>query len=236
MVVTGGGLTIYIYLPDSNNPPATTCTGDFANDWPPVLTLTAKPATSGINSARVGVLTRPDGTHQLTLDGYLLDRFAADHLPGDTRGESVGNTWFAIDAAGNFLALPAVSFTPIDTHSPENLRVRSTTTGPLVTAGNGQTLYAYKDDTPTRSACTAEWCTQDWPPLLVPTLPTRVPGVSAPLGLLKRPDGTLQLTLGGHPLYRFAGDQRPEDVRGNGIGEDWYPLAPDGHTPGGPPA
>src|SRR5262249_42743827 len=106
------------------------------------------------------------------------------------------------------------------------LRVVSSPIGSVVADGAGQTLYTYTDDRPGRSACTADWCVQDWPPLIVRDPLPRSLGVSAHVGVLKRPDGTLQATLDGHPLYRFAGDTEPGGVRGLGIGGDWYPIAP----------
>ena len=228
MVVTGTGLTVYIYLPDQTHPSETTCTGDCANDWPPILSTSSNPKISGIDRSRVGSVTRPDGTRQLTLNGYPLYRFAADQSPGDTRGESVGNTWFAIAPDGSFLGLSPESFQPTQHRSSQALQVIATRAGRIVADSDGQTLYIYKDDTPTTSACTASWCVQDWPPLLVKQPPPIISGLNAPIGVLRRPDGTPQLTLAGHPLYRFSGDQLPGDLYGLGIGQDWYPITPDG--------
>jgi predicted lipoprotein with Yx(FWY)xxD motif len=228
MVVTGEGLTAYIYLPDPNRPSQTTCTADCANDWPPIPWTTSTPKVEGIDMGRIGSVTRPGGSRQITLDGYPLYRFAADQKPGDVRGESVGNTWFAIGPDGNFLPLPPVGFEPAGQQSAALLHVINTPVGPVVADADGQTLYTYQDDTASESACTAQWCVQDWPPLLVKQSPTPINGIHAPLGVLTRPDGTLQVTLGGHALYRFAGDQRPGDVRGQGIGGDWYPISLDG--------
>ena len=46
-----------------------------------------------------------------------------------------------------------------------------------------------------------------------------------------RADGTRQVTYDGHPLYYFAGDKAPGEVRGQGIhnfGGGWYVVAPSG--------
>ena len=75
------------------------------------------------------------------------------------------------------------------------LQVRTTPIGQLVDYRNGQTLYTYKDGTATTSACTTEWCMQDWPPLLVQRAPNTVLGITGHLGVIRRPDGTLQLSL-----------------------------------------
>ena len=231
MVVTGRGMTVYVYLPDQSQPSRTMCTGDCANDWPPVLLTGRTSKVSGVDGSRVGILVRPDGSRQLTLNGYPLYGFAADLRPGDIRGESVGETWFAIDPSGNFVPLSPEAFTPGQL-SGEPLRVVTTVLGQIAAAGDGQTLYTYRDDTSTSSACTPAWCVQDWPPLVLKQPAGAIVGVPAQFGLLPRKDGSLQLTLGGHPLYRFSGDQRPGDVRGSGIGGDWYPIHPDGTKAG----
>jgi predicted lipoprotein with Yx(FWY)xxD motif len=228
MVVTGGGLTAYVYLPDQTHPSVTTCRGDCANDWPPVVVTGRVPAVEGIGKSRIGMVRRPDGTRQVTLNGYPMYRFAADRRPGDLRGESVGEMWFAIDPQGNFLPLAPVGFTPASRRAQQLIDAVSTAAGPVVADAAGQSLYIFKDDTTGSSACTAAWCVQDWPPFVAPRVPASVTGISAPLGALRRPDGTMQVTLAGHPLYRFSGDERPGDLRGLGIGGDWYPVAPDG--------
>jgi predicted lipoprotein with Yx(FWY)xxD motif len=48
------------------------------------------------------------------------------------------------------------------------------------------------------------------------------------LGTLARPDGTVQLTLAGWPLYRYAKDANPGDTKGQGVGGTWYASTPAG--------
>jgi predicted lipoprotein with Yx(FWY)xxD motif len=100
--------------------------------------------------------------------------------------------------------------------------------GPVVADDRGQVLYTYADDTATRSACIADWCLVDWPPLQSSGAPTVPPTITAPVAVISGAGGTDQVTLGGHPLYTFAGDLHPGDTRGEGIGGDWYLIAPDG--------
>ncbi|MBC8093129.1 MAG: hypothetical protein H7Y15_14560, partial [Pseudonocardia sp.] len=43
-----------------------------------------------------------------------------------------------------------------------------------------------------------------------------------------RPDGGVQLTLGGWPVYRYAADPAPGATDGNGVGEKWFAINPEG--------
>ena len=47
------------------------------------------------------------------------------------------------------------------------------------------------------------------------------------LGTTTRRNGSHQLTLGGHPLYRFIKDKTPGDTKGQNVdafGAEWYVL------------
>ena len=105
--------------------------------------------------------------------------------------------------------------------------------GPVLATGTGHALYDFLPDTPTRSACTNDGCVFQWPPLLE-TGPVRVgPGVKRSLvGTLRRPDGTTQLSYGGHPLYTYNLDVKPGEITGQAIDQDggpWFVLNPSGH-------
>jgi len=103
--------------------------------------------------------------------------------------------------------------------------------GPMLVDAQGRTLYLWKADAGTTSACTGA-CAQGWPPATVGAAPRAGTGVIAGrVGTTTRSDGSRQLTYAGHPLYRYAGDVRPGDVNGqdsNGFGAPWYVVAPDG--------
>ncbi len=72
-----------------------------------------------------------------------------------------------------------------------------------VTDGEGNTLFRYDHDQPSVSTCFGA-CATTWIPVLTTGTPA-VTGIDPVLvGTLRRPDGTLQVTLGGWPLYRHA--------------------------------
>ncbi|MFR9801000.1 hypothetical protein ACL02T_01705 [Pseudonocardia sp. RS010] len=99
-VVTTDGFTVYRFADDRNDPSASTCTGACAAKWPPVQG-DGQPALQGIPSGLVGTVGRPDGTQQLTLNGWPLYRYSGDTRPGDAKGEGVGGSWQAMGANGN---------------------------------------------------------------------------------------------------------------------------------------
>ena len=38
---------------------------------------------------------RSDGTKQLTYNGWPLDHYALDRIPGNMKGEGIGGVWYA---------------------------------------------------------------------------------------------------------------------------------------------
>lgn len=103
--------------------------------------------------------------------------------------------------------------------------------GTVVIDGEGYTLYRHEGDSanPPAATCT-EGCATTWPPVLAePGAPLTLEGVEqAAVGTVTRPDGALQLTLGGWPLHRFTGDPRPGATTGQGVDGTWFAVTPDG--------
>jgi len=101
VVVNGAGLTLYRFDKDTAKPSKSTCNGDCAKTWPPVLvTPGSKVFLAGIKKSAVGTVKRDDGTLQLTVGGWPAYRFAKDTKPGDTLGQGVGGTWFGLAPNG----------------------------------------------------------------------------------------------------------------------------------------
>ncbi|MFK0244848.1 hypothetical protein ACIQUM_09125 [Amycolatopsis azurea] len=101
VVVNGAGLTLYRFDKDTAKPSKSTCNGDCAKTWPPVLvTPGSKVFLAGMKKSAVGTVKRDDGTLQLTVGGWPAYRFAKDTKPGDTLGQGVGGTWFGLAPNG----------------------------------------------------------------------------------------------------------------------------------------
>jgi predicted lipoprotein with Yx(FWY)xxD motif len=111
--------------------------------------------------------------------------------------------------------------------------VDSSTLGQIVVDGRGFVLYRSDRDSarPTRSTCTGT-CLKQWLPAMA-TGDLQIAGIDRELvGRFTRPDGTVQLTLAGWPLYGFAEDRMPGDVNGQGSNGVWHVIAPSGGKAG----
>lgn len=117
---------------------------------------------------------------------------------------------------------------PPTTDPSLTLTLQRSPVGPILANGLGDTLYDFVPDTPTHSACLNDGCVLQWPPFLE-SRPVRVGrGVNASLvGTLRRPDGSTQLSYGGHPLYTYVRDITPGMVTGQAIDQNgglWYVI------------
>jgi predicted lipoprotein with Yx(FWY)xxD motif len=105
--------------------------------------------------------------------------------------------------------------------------ISNSSIGQILVNSQGRTLYLFKADQGTKSACTGA-CAGAWPPLLVQGKPTLGKGINASLvGTATRPEGATQLTYNGHPLYTFAQDQKAGETNGQGVsafGASWFAL------------
>ena len=79
----------------------------------------------------------------------------------------------------------------------------------------GMSLYSLSVERRGKFICTDMTCLSLWKPLTVAkgTKPTGAGGLST----VTRPDGTRQVASHGAPLYRFTGDRKRGDVKGNGF-------------------
>ena len=104
--------------------------------------------------------------------------------------------------------------------------------GNILVDSQGRTLYLFRSDSGTKSACTGA-CAIDWPPLRATGKPTVGGGATASIvATSARSDGKPQVTYNGHPLYLFSGDQKPGDTNGEGVnafGGLWYALSSAGN-------
>ena len=97
-----------------------------------------------------------------------------------------------------------------------------------ILASDGATLYAFLPDDAGASTCSGD-CAVAWPPLEAAGDLTLGEGLDAgDFATAPRSEGGEQVTFFGWPLYFYSGDSAPGDVTGQGLGDSWYVIAPDG--------
>ena len=110
--------------------------------------------------------------------------------------------------------------------SGTTVAVTSSKLGNILVDGDGRTLYAFTKDKGDQSACSGG-CATNWPALTG----TATAGTGVQASLLStsmQANGDSQVTYGGRPLYYFAGDAKPGDTNGQGVGNLWFALTADG--------
>ena len=119
------------------------------------------------------------------------------------------------------------------------VRVANSRLGRILVDSTGHTLYLFKADSGTTSACSGA-CAVAWPPLRTGATPAVAGGANAALiGTIPRSDGARQVTYNGHPLYTFVKDHKPGEVSGQGLtafGGSWFVVSPTGNQISSQPA
>ena len=129
-----------------------------------------------------------------------------------------GATGWALHLAGPPPAsAPETAATVLHTRTVDGVTV--------LTDAEGYTLYWFGPDTAGWSACQGG-CARNWPPVTGPA--TWGAGVTGTIGAIARPDGSLQVTYDGHPLYTTTADTGPGQAKGNSVwshGGEWHEVA-----------
>ena len=102
--------------------------------------------------------------------------------------------------------------------------------GPMLFSTGRRAIYIFERDPKGKTACHGE-CAEAWPPVYTEGKPKAANGVrKSLLGTVKRPDGRLQVTYAGKPLYFYA-HEKPGEVRCHNVdlnGGLWWVVGPDG--------
>jgi predicted lipoprotein with Yx(FWY)xxD motif len=100
-LVDGKGRTLYLFQKDKRA--KSTCDGDCAEAWPPLLTTGKVTAARSARQDLVGTITRADGTIQVTYNDHPVYRFVKDKKAGDAKGQAVrafGAKWYVLTRGG----------------------------------------------------------------------------------------------------------------------------------------
>jgi predicted lipoprotein with Yx(FWY)xxD motif len=101
ILVNAQGRTLYLFERDRKG--KSSCTGQCAKFWPPLITGTKARAGAGAKASLLGRMKRADGRMQVTYNHHPLYTFAKDTKRGQTNGEGVdafGAEWYVVSPAG----------------------------------------------------------------------------------------------------------------------------------------
>ena len=85
VLVDGRGHTLYLFAKDSHG--KSSCTGQCAGFWPPLIAAGKPRAAAGAKASLLGTTKRPDGRLQVTYNHHPLYTFVKDTKKGQTNGE-----------------------------------------------------------------------------------------------------------------------------------------------------
>jgi predicted lipoprotein with Yx(FWY)xxD motif len=132
---------------------------------------------------------------------------------------------------------------PADAKSTPIIKAGHAALGGHLTDASGVSLYLFEEDRRegNQPGSIPSHCVNDcltlWPPVPGDPLPAAGSGVDRRLiGSFRRPDGKVQATYNGWPLYYFAEDFIVGDTNGHQFeefGGDWYLVTPTGREFGG---
>jgi predicted lipoprotein with Yx(FWY)xxD motif len=117
--------------------------------------------------------------------------------------------WSVVAVAG--LSAPAPAQT-VDVYS-----ITTSLGDDIMTDDRRRTLYTHDLDYYDKPSCLNE-CAAQWPPFEAAR--DAFPGGA--FTIIERPDGKLQWSYSGSPLYYSVRDKQAYDVRGDGIGGVWH--------------
>ncbi|OIJ63217.1 SCO0930 family lipoprotein [Streptomyces mangrovisoli] len=107
IVVDKNGMTVYRFLKDKAWPKSVSnCTGACLAKWPAVAEVDASD-TKGVQKKGLMGFTRSDnGFKQMTVNCWPIYTFSGDKAAGDTNGQGVGGTWYAVAPDGKPVGAP----------------------------------------------------------------------------------------------------------------------------------
>ncbi len=192
------------------------------------------PSEITINEGDTVIWTNSEGHHNV--DG-LQSQYPSNP---ESFGNEVGMGWvfthvFTIPGEYNYQCDPHVIFNMfgkvivLENTSPgaHVQLAEDPVLGTILTDSSGFTLYYYtKDALPGTSLCTGG-CVDNWPLFYVEN-PVLGEGLDPEdFGAIVHPEGGMQTTYKGWPLYYWVNDLDPGDTKGEGVGNVWFVAKPD---------
>lgn len=164
-----------------------------ADKSPPVEAGDAKPVGAWT------IIERPDGIRQWAYQSRPVYTSVKDDSPGDVNG----------DHGRRFRREREPVFAPVIL--PPEVGIQEVGVARILATTDGHALYISDDDPVGKSACDSK-CASEW-------LPLTAPAIAMPRGdwtIVTRADRSRQWAFKGKPLYSYADDFNPGDVKGDG--------------------
>lgn len=122
----------------------------------------------------------------------------------------------------------------IDTTAPagvaddSSINLTTTSLGQTLTGVDGKTLYFFALDADGKTGCNTPGCLTNWYTYYAEKASLKLgTGLNATdFADITRPDGRLQTTYKGWPLYYFKLDAKAGDVLGDKVGNTWFAAKP----------
>jgi predicted lipoprotein with Yx(FWY)xxD motif len=130
------------------------------------------------------------------------------------------------DEPSGTVATEAPATTAAQAAGGTTVAVANSRLGDILVDADGRTLYAFTKDQGDQSACSGQ-CATNWP-ALTGTASAGTGVQAALLSTSTQANGDTQVTYDGHLLYYFAGDAKPGDTNGQGVGDAWFAMTGDG--------
>jgi len=112
--------------------------------------------------------------------------------------------------------------------SSDSVMVTSSSLGTVLTDAKGMALYLFARDIPGNGTSTCSGaCAAIWPVFSVNQVIVSPPLAQADFSSITRSDGNAQTTYKGWPLYYYAADAQPGDMKGDGVTGNWFVAKPD---------
>jgi predicted lipoprotein with Yx(FWY)xxD motif len=113
ILVDGRGHTLYLFAKDKHG--KSSCAGQCASFWPPLISSGKPRAAAGAKASLLGTTRRADGRLQVTYKHHPLYTFVKDTSKGQTNGEGVnafGAEWDALSPTGAKVEKTSSTSTP----------------------------------------------------------------------------------------------------------------------------
>lgn len=111
-LVDGRGRTLYLFEKDTGR--RSRCSGECAQDWPPLTTREKPEAAGKAKASLLSTKRRANGAKQVLYNGHPLYRYAPDSV-GDTFGQGLnafGARWYVVSPSGRAILGSGTSSAP----------------------------------------------------------------------------------------------------------------------------